>query len=190
MNRDAEPLAARADDVDGDLTDAAFGQAVEEPRQLGGYAGPDDHEVGTGEHGPVCRCRRRHLDLLQIVDPDEPIVAFFGEEDLYEVGRHDEVGGEPARVQRQAWHEAEGLVRLDSTLYEIALEDLFGNLGVREAGKRPANMAAVITELKAPCEKCVQGYARNNAELARERDCPREGPSGDADAHTALDDRR
>ncbi len=124
LHGDAEPSASGSDDVNGDFAAFACRQGVEQPRELGGNAGADEDVVNPGEHRTVGRRRGRHLNLLQIVDPDQAVVPLLGEEHFHEIGHDHKISGEAARIQRQPRHQAEGLLGVDSTLHEVTLEDL------------------------------------------------------------------
>jgi len=68
--RDGEALACRAAHVDGDLANATGRQRIEQGGKLSRDARPDEHIVDTCQHGAISGRRRRHLDLLQVVDTD------------------------------------------------------------------------------------------------------------------------
>ena len=187
---DREPSGPCAEHVDGDLAGTPGGQRIKETGELGGDAGADKHVVDSREHGAVRRRRGGHLNLLQVVDPDQAFVALLGEEYLHEVGRDDEIGGLPARIQRQARHQAERLYGIDAAFDEVAAQDLLRGVGVREARQRPADVTSRVSQLETAGEEGVQRHSRDHTELARKRNCPYQGPPRDADTHAALDDRR
>ena len=121
-------------DVDVDPAGPSGCQRVQEHRELGGDARPDQHVIDAGEHGAVTRGRRRHLELLHQVDPDKALVALFGQEDLDEIGGDHQVGAPLARVQRGAGHGAEGFLGTYAAVDEVALKDLLRHASPGEMG--------------------------------------------------------
>ena len=79
------------------------GQLVQQLGDLRGDPGPHQHVVHTGEHRPVCRTRRGHLDLLQEVDPDQAVMTLLGQPHLGEVGHDRQLQVGCARTHGSAW---------------------------------------------------------------------------------------
>ena len=152
-------VAARTDDVDGNLASLPRRQGVEQTRQLSWDARSDQHVVDSRKHRPVSRCWSRHLDLLEIVDAYEAVVALLGQEYLHKIGRDNELDSVLARIQRQARHQAERRPGVEATFDEVAAQDLFGHVRARETHERTADMAAGVSELKAAGQECVQRHA-------------------------------
>jgi len=68
---------------------------------------------------------------------------------LYEIGRNDEIDCLLGRLERQPFHEAERLTRVEAAFHEVAAQDLFGYIRAREACERPANVTSRVSQLQA-----------------------------------------
>ena len=77
---------------------------VEDVGDLLGYSGSHQHGVDPGQHGAVQRVEHRELDLLEIVDPHQAVVAFLGKPDLGEVGEHGQIDQRPRRIEPLCGH--------------------------------------------------------------------------------------
>jgi hypothetical protein len=179
---------ARARHVDGDLAGPPSGQSVQKGRELGRDARTDKHVIDPGEQGAVRGGGRGHLQFLHQVDPDKALMALLGQEDLDEAGRHRQVGGTLARVQRGPGRRHERLPGTDATGYQVTVQDLLGHAGAGEVGERPGDVASRVTELEPASHKGVQANSRDHAELTGQGDSSRQAPTGNADPHAPLDD--
>jgi hypothetical protein len=80
------------------------------------------------------------------------------------------------------------LVFGDASWYKVPPHHTLSRLREREARQCPANLTLRISQLKPPHQQDIECDARHDSQLASLGDRPRQPPSGDADAHPALND--
>ena len=166
------------------------GQLVEQRRDVARDAGAHQHDVDAGEHRAVRRRRRGHLHLLQVVDPDRPVVALLGQPDLDEVAQDRELLGLPVLPQREPGARGVGRAGRPSAVAEVPGERAVGDRRHRERGHRPTGRAVGVAVLQPPGEHGVQRGAGDHAELPGAGDRRREPPGRHGHAHAALDHQR
>lgn len=188
--RDKANLVCRGRPVDvrGEVRRLVLGQPIKQLRYLGGDAGPHEHVVHAGEHRAVGSAGRRHLDLLEEVDPDEAVVAFLGKPDLGEVGHHGELHRRGVRIQAQLGHGRVGLVQRPPARAKVPPEGPLGHLRHREVLERSSDVTTLVAILQPAGDDHVERGTRNHPQLPSLSDFAGQLPGRDRDPHAPLDD--
>ena len=181
--------ALAAVDVQRQRHGLVFGEAIQEPWDIAWDPGADQYDVDAREHGPVEGGRGRHLDLLQEVDPDEPVVALLREPHLDESGHRRELEALAVRLGREHRDRLERTSLVDAAVHEVLGEDPFGDRGLGERRHGAADVTVGVTHLQPAGKDHVDRGTGDHAELTRPRDRARELPAGHGHTHASLDDR-
>ena len=167
----------------------AVGEGVEDARDLARDAGAHQDAVDPGEHGPVEGGQRGRPELGHEIDPHPSAMPLAGQDHLDEGRQDGEVAHQgPLGVALHPHPPVRGS-RLLPHRHEEAVEHAPGHALVGERLDGAAQMASLVTVLKAACHHAVQRGARDHPHAAAvRRDGAREPPAGDGDAHPTLDD--
>ena len=133
-----------------------MGELIEDARDGPGDARPHEDVGDSSEHGAVDGGQVWSLDLLQEIDPDQPVVAFLCEKDLDEIGRYQKLLQLARVLLADRWLGFERFVVGLAALDEIAVENVLGDVGDRKVFKCPSHVAAGVANLEAPCQDHVQ----------------------------------
>lgn len=183
-------VGARADDVEGVGGGFVASEEVEGAGEAEGDAGAHDDGIDTCEEGTVDGRKVGHLNFFEVVDGDGVAVAFFGEEDF------DEVAGDAeflhfAGVIFDVEGEADVGLGGGFAAGDIeAVPDAGGHGGEGEVIEGAADVAALVAVLEAADEDLIEGGAGDDAELGLFSNGAGRPPTGNTDAHTALNNDR
>ena len=130
-------VGCRADDRDAIGRRLTRGEQIEDVRDLLGDAGSHQHRVDTGQHRAVQRVERRELDLLEVVDPDETVVAVLGEPDLGEVGEHGQVDERRRWIESLRRHGEVARAGRSAAGAVVATQHTFDDVGSDEVSRMP-----------------------------------------------------
>ena len=155
-----------AGDLDEELHGPVGGQLVEQVRDVAGDPGAHQHVVDAGQHRAVGGRRGGHLDLLEEVDADQPVVALLREPHLDEVAEDPELLRELRLPQGEpGQRRVRGAGRAPARP-EVPGDDALGDLGHRECGERAPDGPVVVAVLQAACQDEVQRRPCDDTELA------------------------
>src|SRR5690606_4089080 len=104
------------------------GEVGEQLRDLAGDPGAYEDVVDPRDHGAEGGRRGGHLDLLEVVDPDDAVVALLGEPDVGEVAEHRQLDRPAAGRDRQCRVGAVGGGGAAAPLDEVAGERALDHL--------------------------------------------------------------
>ena len=176
-------------DVDGQAGRAVQRELVEQVGQVARDAGADEHGVHPREHRAVDGVGHRHLDLLQVVDADQPVVPLLGQPHLDEVGQHRQLLDAAALAQAQPRHRRVRHAGRPSAGPQVTSQDALDDRRHGERGHRATDRPVEVTVLEPPGQHQVQRGPRHDAELPAPGHRGRQAPRRHRDTHPALDDR-
>ena len=155
------PSATLLPMTDGEADVLPGGQPAHERGDVGGVARADEHDVHPGQQGTETGGRQRQVDLVQVVDADQPLMALLGQEDLDEVGGD---GGEQLLTGGDGVprHRAVRLCRRDPAVDEVGGQDPLGDPGHREGGQRAPNVPTGVAILEPAGAHDVERRARDH----------------------------
>jgi MOSC domain-containing protein YiiM len=145
--------------------------------------------INVGEHGPEERWHCWDLDLRQEIDTDEAIVSGFRQRHFHERSEDEEVVGALHVSVGEHWNGA--IRRTWSTLrFGVFGENVINDGLERESIQR--NLQALVNSmiLQPSNEYRFDARTRYDTELSAHRNTSRQGPMGDRDTHSALDEPR
>ena len=184
-------------------------EPIEDAWDLRRDPGSHQDDIDVGEHRSVQAGKRGELDLLEVVDADDPVVALLRQEHLDEV-RQDQQALPPRRQRGPeqrgelvalALDELAGLISLvvvhavsggrgrshdRPVAPNVAIQDGPGDLLRGKGSDRSSHVPPLVAVPQLPHEDRVQGRSGDDPNLPERGDLPHESPTGDASPHTAL----
>ena len=152
-------------------------------------AGAHQDVIDAGEHGTVKRGQCGKLDLFQVVDADQAVMAFFGQEHFDEIRDYGQFHQRPAAAA--LWASA---ARLERRLRgfaagnKIVRKDASSHCGKGKVGEGATQVTGGVAELKSPTQDYSEGGSGNDTKLAEARYSTRQWPARYRNAHSALND--
>src|ERR1017187_1650799 len=131
----------------------------------------------------------RQLKFFQIVDADRIVVAFARQNDFNKIGYDTKLCQFERSVLGLRWHGPVGRSFRLPAWDVICLPNTLRHFRDWKVIDTAAQVATGIAVLQTPGKNQIQRRSGNDSELAELGNCLREPPTGNAGAHSALNDR-
>ncbi len=178
-----------ANDLHGHLGFLSSRQLLQDPRDARRNARAHHHVVDVGQNRTEQCCQRGDLNLGEQIDADETVVTLFGESNLDERRKHEQVDRSLRTAQREHRYAAVGLVLGTSrgrVLAQNVVDDRTNGKTVQHSLQRGVDSLI----LQSTSKHGVDSGTRNHTQLARECDGSRERPTRYRDTHASLNEPR